>query len=136
MRMTVPGLEVMVFASGVVKLVYASSGAHLMRDLWFLQGNIAGWKKQEGEEIAAGDVLCEVETDKASPLLSCPHTLLNPSLQWQLAHVLSNLLVSLLSLLIPASHHELLCFDMAQTFAGNHGVGSPRRGLLGQDPDA
>lgn len=31
-----------------------------------LQGNIAAWKKKEGEEIAAGDVLCEVETDKAT----------------------------------------------------------------------
>ncbi|KAK9806151.1 hypothetical protein WJX72_003310 [[Myrmecia] bisecta] len=30
------------------------------------QGNIASWKKQEGDEIAAGDVLCEVETDKAT----------------------------------------------------------------------
>ena len=28
------------------------------------QGNIAAWKKKEGDEIAAGDVLCEVETDK------------------------------------------------------------------------
>ena len=30
------------------------------------QGNIAGWKKGEGDEIAAGDVLAEVETDKAT----------------------------------------------------------------------
>ncbi|CAL8471164.1 g10706 [Coccomyxa elongata] len=30
------------------------------------QGNIAAWKKKEGEEYAAGDVLCEVETDKAT----------------------------------------------------------------------
>ncbi|KAK9827713.1 hypothetical protein WJX81_003489 [Elliptochloris bilobata] len=30
------------------------------------QGNIAAWKKKEGDEIAAGDVLCEVETDKAT----------------------------------------------------------------------
>ncbi len=28
------------------------------------QGNIAAWKKKEGDEIAVGDVLCEVETDK------------------------------------------------------------------------
>lgn len=28
------------------------------------QGNIAVWKKKEGDEIAAGDVLCEIETDK------------------------------------------------------------------------
>lgn len=32
------------------------------------QGNIAAWKKKEGEEYAAGDVLCEVETDKVSPV--------------------------------------------------------------------
>ena len=31
-----------------------------------MQGNIAGWKKGEGDEIAAGDVLAEVETDKAT----------------------------------------------------------------------
>ncbi|KAK9812020.1 hypothetical protein WJX73_009253 [Symbiochloris irregularis] len=30
------------------------------------QGNITSWKKKEGEEFAAGDVLCEVETDKAT----------------------------------------------------------------------
>ena len=30
------------------------------------QGNIAAWKKKEGQEVAAGDVLCEVETDKVS----------------------------------------------------------------------
>lgn len=30
------------------------------------QGNIAKWKKTEGQEIAAGDVLAEVETDKAT----------------------------------------------------------------------
>jgi phosphotransferase system IIA component len=33
-----------------------------------LQGNIAEWKKSEGDEIAAGDVLCEVETDKVGRL--------------------------------------------------------------------
>ena len=29
-----------------------------------MQGNIASWKKKEGEEFAAGDVLAEIETDK------------------------------------------------------------------------
>ena len=29
-------------------------------------GTIATWSKKEGESVAAGDVLCEVETDKAS----------------------------------------------------------------------
>ena len=31
-----------------------------------LQGNIAEWKKQVGDEIGPGDVLCGIETDKAT----------------------------------------------------------------------
>ena len=30
------------------------------------QGNIAQWRKKEGAAVAAGDVLAEVETDKAT----------------------------------------------------------------------
>ncbi|XP_027104861.2 dihydrolipoyllysine-residue acetyltransferase component 1 of pyruvate dehydrogenase complex, mitochondrial isoform X1 [Coffea arabica] len=30
------------------------------------QGNIAKWRKQEGDKIEVGDVLCEIETDKAT----------------------------------------------------------------------
>ncbi|BBM98198.1 pyruvate dehydrogenase E2 component (dihydrolipoyllysine-residue acetyltransferase) [Marchantia polymorpha subsp. ruderalis] len=30
------------------------------------QGNIAKWRKKEGDQVAAGDVLCEIETDKAT----------------------------------------------------------------------
>lgn len=30
------------------------------------EGGIASWKKQEGETFAAGDVLLEIETDKAT----------------------------------------------------------------------
>ncbi|KAJ7559308.1 hypothetical protein O6H91_04G079000 [Diphasiastrum complanatum] len=30
------------------------------------QGNVLNWKKKEGDEISAGDVLCEIETDKAT----------------------------------------------------------------------
>ncbi|VFQ74554.1 unnamed protein product [Cuscuta campestris] len=30
------------------------------------QGNIARWRKKEGDKIEAGDVLCEIETDKAT----------------------------------------------------------------------
>lgn len=30
------------------------------------QGNIAAWKVEEGQEVTAGDVLAEVETDKAT----------------------------------------------------------------------
>lgn len=29
------------------------------------QGKILKWYKKEGEEVAAGDVLCQVQTDKA-----------------------------------------------------------------------
>jgi pyruvate dehydrogenase E2 component (dihydrolipoamide acetyltransferase) len=30
------------------------------------QGNVGTWKKKEGEQVAAGDVLCDIETDKAT----------------------------------------------------------------------
>ncbi|CAI8603996.1 unnamed protein product [Vicia faba] len=30
------------------------------------QGNIAKWRKKEGDKIAVGDILCEIETDKAT----------------------------------------------------------------------
>eukprot|EP00252_Welwitschia_mirabilis_P014353 TRINITY_DN31539_c0_g1_i1.p1 TRINITY_DN31539_c0_g1~~TRINITY_DN31539_c0_g1_i1.p1 ORF type:complete len:520 (+),score=108.37 TRINITY_DN31539_c0_g1_i1:170-1729(+) len=30
------------------------------------KGNIASWKKKEGDKIEAGDVICEIETDKAT----------------------------------------------------------------------
>ncbi|MDP7342973.1 MAG: biotin/lipoyl-containing protein, partial [Alphaproteobacteria bacterium] len=29
-------------------------------------GNIVSWMKKEGDAIAAGDLLCEIETDKAT----------------------------------------------------------------------
>lgn len=29
------------------------------------EGNVAKWKKKEGDKVSAGDVLCEIETDKA-----------------------------------------------------------------------
>lgn len=35
------------------------------------QGNIGAWKKREGEAITAGDVLCEIETDKATMDFEC-----------------------------------------------------------------
>lgn len=31
-----------------------------------LQGNIAAWRKNEGDSLAPGDILAEVETDKAT----------------------------------------------------------------------
>ena len=30
------------------------------------EGNIASWMKKAGDEISAGDLLCEIETDKAT----------------------------------------------------------------------
>ncbi|KAJ6727355.1 DIHYDROLIPOAMIDE ACETYL/SUCCINYL-TRANSFERASE-RELATED [Salix purpurea] len=35
------------------------------------QGNIAKWWKKEGEKIEVGDVLCEIETDKATLEFEC-----------------------------------------------------------------
>ena len=29
-------------------------------------GTIASWKKNEGDALKAGDILCDIETDKAS----------------------------------------------------------------------
>lgn len=31
-----------------------------------LQGNIAAWRKSDGDTVAPGDILAEVETDKAT----------------------------------------------------------------------
>lgn len=30
------------------------------------QGNVASWSVKEGDEVSAGDVLAEIETDKAT----------------------------------------------------------------------
>ncbi|CAN1318844.1 Dihydrolipoyllysine-residue acetyltransferase component 1 of pyruvate dehydrogenase complex, mitochondrial [Linum perenne] len=35
------------------------------------QGNIAKWNKKEGDKIEVGDVLCEIETDKATLEFEC-----------------------------------------------------------------
>ncbi|KMZ58672.1 Dihydrolipoyllysine-residue acetyltransferase component 1 ofpyruvate dehydrogenase complex [Zostera marina] len=35
------------------------------------QGNIARWNKKEGEKINVGDVICEIETDKATVEFEC-----------------------------------------------------------------
>lgn len=35
------------------------------------QGNIAKWNKKEGEKINVGDVICEIETDKATVEFEC-----------------------------------------------------------------
>ncbi|XP_024969364.1 dihydrolipoyllysine-residue acetyltransferase component 1 of pyruvate dehydrogenase complex, mitochondrial isoform X2 [Cynara cardunculus var. scolymus] len=35
------------------------------------QGNIAKWKKKEGDKIEVGDIICEIETDKATLEFEC-----------------------------------------------------------------
>ncbi|KAJ4898066.1 Dihydrolipoyllysine-residue acetyltransferase component 2 of pyruvate dehydrogenase complex [Raphanus sativus] len=35
------------------------------------EGNIARWLKKEGDKVAPGEVLCEVETDKATVEMEC-----------------------------------------------------------------
>uniref|UniRef100_A0A8R7QTA8 Lipoyl-binding domain-containing protein n=1 Tax=Triticum urartu TaxID=4572 RepID=A0A8R7QTA8_TRIUA len=34
-------------------------------------GNIARWLKKEGDKVSPGEVLCEVETDKATVEMEC-----------------------------------------------------------------
>ncbi|KAI8541963.1 hypothetical protein RHMOL_Rhmol08G0101800 [Rhododendron molle] len=36
-----------------------------------IQGNIARWLKKEGDKVSPGEVLCEVETDKATVEMEC-----------------------------------------------------------------
>lgn len=33
---------------------------------FFLQGNIGSWKVKIGDKVSPGDVLCSIETDKAT----------------------------------------------------------------------
>ncbi|KAA3669923.1 uncharacterized protein DEA37_0010620 [Paragonimus westermani] len=35
------------------------------------EGSIVKWNKKEGEDVGSGDVLCEVQTDKAVVALEC-----------------------------------------------------------------
>ena len=34
------------------------------------EGQIVQWNKKEGESVNAGDVICEIQTDKVAKLLS------------------------------------------------------------------
>ncbi|XP_028790672.1 dihydrolipoyllysine-residue acetyltransferase component 1 of pyruvate dehydrogenase complex, mitochondrial-like isoform X1 [Neltuma alba] len=54
-----------------VKFFSSSDSSHLVLAMPALsptmsQGNIAKWRKKEGDKIEVGDVLCEIETDKAT----------------------------------------------------------------------
>lgn len=67
---------------GIAPLVDASSHSHpndAALSPTMTHGNIGAWGKQEGDEIAAGDIVCEVETDKAVRSRSVAGT--NPSLE-------------------------------------------------------
>lgn len=46
------------------------------------QGNLLAWRKKEGDEVAAGDILAEVETDKvgAAPTGECLHAWQGPGI--------------------------------------------------------
>lgn len=50
---------------------FSSTGSHIVLTMPALsptmnQGNIVKWRKQEGDKINVGDVLCDIETDKAT----------------------------------------------------------------------
>lgn len=36
------------------------------------KGNVGGWRKKEGDAVSVGDVLVEIETDKAQMEFECP----------------------------------------------------------------
>ena len=38
----------------------------IKKNLNFFQGKIVSWSKKEGDKLSPGDILCEVETDKAT----------------------------------------------------------------------
>lgn len=59
-----------------VKMNAADLPPHIVLDMPALsptmnQGNIATWKKKEGDKIEVGDVICEIETDKATLEFEC-----------------------------------------------------------------
>uniref|UniRef100_A0A5S6R2N2 Acetyltransferase component of pyruvate dehydrogenase complex n=1 Tax=Trichuris muris TaxID=70415 RepID=A0A5S6R2N2_TRIMR len=57
--------------SGMMYRFYSSLPAHRKVPLPALsptmeKGNVVSWKKKEGDQIAEGDLMCEIETDKAT----------------------------------------------------------------------
>ena len=38
----------------------------------FLKGTIVSWEKQEGDELSEGDILAQIETDKATMDMETP----------------------------------------------------------------
>lgn len=47
-------------------IVSNSIHAPILLSFALVQGNIAAWRKSEGDSVAPGDILAEVETDKAT----------------------------------------------------------------------
>ncbi|KAF6150400.1 hypothetical protein GIB67_034099 [Kingdonia uniflora] len=59
-----------------IKISSAELPSHIVLEMPALsptmnQGNIATWRKKEGDKIEVGDVICEIETDKATLEFEC-----------------------------------------------------------------
>lgn len=70
-RAAIPRVARISLTSRLALRCYASYPAHTVIGMPALsptmaQGNLAQWSKKEGEQLAAGDVLAEIETDKAT----------------------------------------------------------------------
>lgn len=64
------------FLSGIRHYSSAEPPAHIVIGMPALsptmtQGNIAKWMKKEGDKIEVGDIICEIETDKATLEFEC-----------------------------------------------------------------
>lgn len=62
--------------SGIRCYSSAEPPAHIVIEMPALsptmsQGNIAKWRKKEGDKIEVGDIICEIETDKATLEFEC-----------------------------------------------------------------
>lgn len=62
--------------SGIRCYSSAEPPAHIVIEMPALsptmsQGNIARWRKKEGDKIEVGDIICEIETDKATLEFEC-----------------------------------------------------------------
>lgn len=61
------------FLPVLVRLCVRNVGTIVRPSCWLsLAGNIASWKKKEGEQVGAGDEMAEIETDKVCCLNGLP----------------------------------------------------------------
>ncbi|KAE9466737.1 hypothetical protein C3L33_01348, partial [Rhododendron williamsianum] len=58
-------------ACNLFKLLYLHIVCGFLFSSHATQGNIARWLKKEGDKVSPGEVLCEVETDKATVEMEC-----------------------------------------------------------------